>query len=465
MFKRFLDPRPEKRATSVLEVNKYLEDRWLAKLGAEKALNGGADERDELCPSMYSFHSSLEEKNQLLFTLTQYGIETTVNRTEKKDRIREWIRSSAIREENEETSDVDCSENKDENENDDDDSDDNLNTRGRHFPESRERSKVTVRRNSRTISQTRSTERRNPFAPQVAKERQAIAQSASFPNGDLNLAFKSNDRDTTLDNTVRRFDKSENNYSTENTSYAYDKDRHGQHDRHRHRTKTMPDSSLDDRLLGRAVDESSVTARSKDEPTNSGRSANGTNNSLDTNSSENSVSTSLDGSVATNFGPNVAANGIAGPSSFPNEIPQDLGAIAAKNERLSTTGPRVPARKYRSQTQASFPISQPPVTSGKSLPARRSRSAKLPLSQAIDANQSASPLTMSMASRLVMQSFNSLQAMNDRKDGARPKAEESATYGKDTYGHYGIAQNAVAKVERRPSYDSYTGSGSRSASH
>lgn len=40
MFKRLLDPKAEKRPTSVLEVNKYLEDRWLAKLGAEKALNG-----------------------------------------------------------------------------------------------------------------------------------------------------------------------------------------------------------------------------------------------------------------------------------------------------------------------------------------------------------------------------------------------------------------------------------------
>lgn len=40
MFKRLLDPKTEKRPISVLEVNKYLEDRWLAKLGAEKALNG-----------------------------------------------------------------------------------------------------------------------------------------------------------------------------------------------------------------------------------------------------------------------------------------------------------------------------------------------------------------------------------------------------------------------------------------
>lgn len=50
---------------------------------------------------MYSFHSSQEEKDKLLFTLTQYGIETTVDRSAKKDRIRDWIQSSVIEEEDE----------------------------------------------------------------------------------------------------------------------------------------------------------------------------------------------------------------------------------------------------------------------------------------------------------------------------------------------------------------------------
>jgi serine/threonine-protein kinase SBK len=68
-------------------------------------------EDEGLCPSMYSFHSSVEEKNQLLFTLTQYGIETTVDRSAKKDRIRDWIQASIItevpEEEVEEEEDVD----------------------------------------------------------------------------------------------------------------------------------------------------------------------------------------------------------------------------------------------------------------------------------------------------------------------------------------------------------------------
>lgn len=51
---------------------------------------------------MYSFHSSPEEKNKLLYSLTQYGIETTVDRGAKKDRIRAWIENSIIDEEEEE---------------------------------------------------------------------------------------------------------------------------------------------------------------------------------------------------------------------------------------------------------------------------------------------------------------------------------------------------------------------------
>lgn len=61
-----------------------------------------ANEPDELCASMYSFHSSPEEKNKLLFALTQHGIETTVDRVAKKKRIRDWIQETVIQEDDEE---------------------------------------------------------------------------------------------------------------------------------------------------------------------------------------------------------------------------------------------------------------------------------------------------------------------------------------------------------------------------
>ena len=58
-------------------------------------------EDETLCPSMYSFHSSPEEKNKLLHVLTEYGVETTVDRSAKKVRIQQWIQNSVIKEENE----------------------------------------------------------------------------------------------------------------------------------------------------------------------------------------------------------------------------------------------------------------------------------------------------------------------------------------------------------------------------
>ncbi|PSN56873.1 hypothetical protein C0J52_00658 [Blattella germanica] len=97
MFRKFLEPRPEKRPGGLADLPRFLEDRWLTRTSLDRQTDNGTDD-DGLCPSMYSFHSSVEEKNQLLFTLTQYGIETTVDRSAKKDRIRDWIQSSVITE-------------------------------------------------------------------------------------------------------------------------------------------------------------------------------------------------------------------------------------------------------------------------------------------------------------------------------------------------------------------------------
>lgn len=57
---------------------------------------------DELCPSMYSFHSDPNEKNILLKHFRDNGIETTVDRQAKKQRIRDWIQNSVIEEADEE---------------------------------------------------------------------------------------------------------------------------------------------------------------------------------------------------------------------------------------------------------------------------------------------------------------------------------------------------------------------------
>lgn len=111
LFKRYLEPKPEKRPNSLTDVNRYLEDRWMSK--AMEKTNQNLSEDEGLCPSMYSFHSSPEEKNKLLFTLTQYGLETTVDRSAKKDRIREWIQNSVIEEEEDQDVNEDETSNED----------------------------------------------------------------------------------------------------------------------------------------------------------------------------------------------------------------------------------------------------------------------------------------------------------------------------------------------------------------
>ncbi|RZF35559.1 hypothetical protein LSTR_LSTR014551 [Laodelphax striatellus] len=97
-MRKFLEPRPDKRITAFTDLSKYLDDRWL-KASLDRQNDSYEDE--SLCPSMYSYHSSLEEKNKLLATLAEYGIETTVDRVAKKDRIRDWIQSSVIAEDEE----------------------------------------------------------------------------------------------------------------------------------------------------------------------------------------------------------------------------------------------------------------------------------------------------------------------------------------------------------------------------
>ncbi|XP_060535492.1 serine/threonine-protein kinase SBK1-like [Cylas formicarius] len=110
LFKKYLEPKPERRPATLSDVYRFTDDRWMSK-GMEKT-NETLKEEEGLCPSMYSFHSSPEEKNKLLRTLALYGLETTVDRNAKKDRIRQWIQSSVIEEENEDVDDDDVDEEK-----------------------------------------------------------------------------------------------------------------------------------------------------------------------------------------------------------------------------------------------------------------------------------------------------------------------------------------------------------------
>ncbi|XP_070161177.1 serine/threonine-protein kinase par-1 [Polyergus mexicanus] len=505
LFKRLLDPKAEKRPASVSEINKYLEDRWLAKLGVEKALNGGADERDELCPSMYSFHSSLEEKNQLLHTLTTYGIETTVDHSKKKDRIREWIQASAIVEETEgdesdmyEDSEFYEDEDRDNNRNESEEAEP-IPMRGRHFPERRPSATTNdhrKRRGSRVAPArkvasknkvaVKPVERKIPFAPQVAEERKTIARFASFPNGDPSLAAVRNSSDQTRDLTTTNL--------TSDVSST---------------TNNLPPGDLRSSVLNVNPAKTNVHSPRDELP-------------IITSSAE--------------------------PGSPPKITSGDPDVIKARVESRVTMSPQIPARKNRAHT-APFPDARsaedrnresarraqsatvlqtteankgpsPPRTSTKtsmrtsphpmtflradSTPVATSSTSPTARSAAMSITGNAIPAesqhpnnvlpsrvegsppnvaqittpTNALAMSTAIQSFNAPRSIagassspspansssNVNKSGQQVE-EMTMTYGKDAYEHYGIAQGALLPMRLNIVRQDSTGSGNRSASN
>ncbi|XP_050699792.1 serine/threonine-protein kinase SBK1-like [Eriocheir sinensis] len=95
LLKRLLEPKAEKRAAAK-EVVKYLEDRWLVRGGRGRGgQDGGEADGQSVCYSSFSAHSCPKEKDRLLGPLKARGIETTVDRLAKRQRIHEWLERSA----------------------------------------------------------------------------------------------------------------------------------------------------------------------------------------------------------------------------------------------------------------------------------------------------------------------------------------------------------------------------------
>lgn len=436
---------------------------------------------------MYSFHSSLEEKNQLLYTLTRYGIETTVDRLKKKDRIREWIQASAIAEEDEDEPVSDLLE--EFNEADDEEP---ITMKGRHFPEvraeiaeedsgsgnGRRGSDVSIKRKKPSStseernhstgggggggssgkrrsnnqqqqqerksrasrsSANRKIERKVPFAPQVAGERKAVAKFANFPNGDPSLGFVSKDNEPSC---------VDNNKADDYLVGA-----------------NQPEKLIEPLTVSTyriRPDERIVTS------------------SIMLNSSGNSPNTSHDSST-------MASNCTPGSST---EITADIGLTGFSDEqalrveelsdKLDKMTPQAPARKHRSQT-APFPA----TTTSEEVKVEDSRKTQSVLALArdssmekssvlVDNNSSACEIpipAMSAGSHLAFHSFNALKAtvspihlLNERNKTTRVQqdAKETMIYGKDAYEHYGIAQGPVVNSGKR---GSSSRSGSRSVSN
>lgn len=91
LFRKLLDPDPAKRLV-LAELTKYLEDKWLRKVIPSPGVMGRDGQSQLTLGSFQSVHSNLAEKNAMLYTLLQHGVETTVDRSHKNKRIINWIK-------------------------------------------------------------------------------------------------------------------------------------------------------------------------------------------------------------------------------------------------------------------------------------------------------------------------------------------------------------------------------------
>lgn len=103
MFRKFLQPNVQSRPSVLDEVQNFIDERWLSKYMLDKSKV--SDDIDELSPSLYSYQTDQEENKKFLLAFSNCGIETVVvDRAAKKERIKQWIQSSVIEEEDEEDS-------------------------------------------------------------------------------------------------------------------------------------------------------------------------------------------------------------------------------------------------------------------------------------------------------------------------------------------------------------------------
>lgn len=541
MFKRLLDPKIDKRPISVLEVNKYLEDRWLAKLGVEKALNGqltciaiisaichdilatflfisagGADERDELCPSMYSFHSSLEEKNQLLHTLTTYGIETTVDHSKKKDRIREWIQASAIVEENEED-ESDVYEDSEFYEDEDKDNDGNgseeaesISMRGRHFPERRPSATTNNSKKRRDSSRrdrvaknriasknrvpVKPVERKIPFAPQVAEERETIARFASFPNGDPNLAAVRNGGDRTHDLSATSMNvlasPTTNNFSSSNLqSSVPSANGRNVKDQARTNANNSRDESPFSVQLVAAVPVKQSPPKTTGIPDSAGRvvpmspqiparkNRAHTAPFPETRSAEAQADLARKTQSATVLRTSETEDSLPSRASAKTSVSSHPMTTRADNPSVAILSTSRAARSIAPSVARIDRAPAAPIISNASLAESQPPNSSLP-SRVEGSPPIATQITTSATSHLAMQSFNALQGIAGASSAASPtssssnmskpgqRAEEmNVAYRKDAYEHYGIAHGIIFPMKMNVVRQDSTGSGSRSVSN
>lgn len=461
---------------------------------------------------MYSFHSSLEEKNQLLHTLTTYGIETTVDRSKKKDRIRQWIQASAIVEENEGDESSDIYEDSEFYDDDDDDEDrdndgngseeaESFSMRGRHFPERRPSAATnnprkrrgssrlaTGRVESKTKVPVKPVERKIPFAPQVAEERETIAHFASFPNGDPNLAAVSNggdrapDLSATSSNVVHDISPlTVNNFSSNPQSSVSSINGRGVKDPARTSANNSRDASpLSAQPVAAVPIKQSGSKTAPSVPDSGSRTA-PMSPQIPARKNRAHTAPFLDARSAESRANLVKRTQSATVSRTPETEEPPLPPRAPGKTSVSPhpTTARADNPSVLSTSRAGKAIASPVARADRAPAAPIGNS---PLAESQPPNStlpgrvegmppSATQITTSAASHLqAMQSFNVLQGIAGASSAVSPnvskRAEEmNVAYGKDAYEHYGIAQGVILPMRVNVVRQDSTGSGSRSVSN
>lgn len=98
LFRKLMDVEPDKRL-ALADLSKFVDDKWTKKPGKLQLIPPSFDPAVGLSDaisqvtmgSFQSVHSNAVEKNRILFTLLQHGVETTVDRSQKNSRIINWI--------------------------------------------------------------------------------------------------------------------------------------------------------------------------------------------------------------------------------------------------------------------------------------------------------------------------------------------------------------------------------------
>ena len=80
---------------------KIVPNQYIPFAGDGKWLSDGISQLT--MGSFQSVHSNAVEKNRILYTLLQHGVETTVDRTQKNSRIINWINQQTAEDDNEDS--------------------------------------------------------------------------------------------------------------------------------------------------------------------------------------------------------------------------------------------------------------------------------------------------------------------------------------------------------------------------